>query len=292
MQTEPISEKSLVARWFTEPPYVGVLLIVAFLLGIGVAALTQRPESPGPQVVQVTPPAPPVDITPAPAAPAPSPDNPAPEVSVRPVPSEEPEEKPEPEKTEDDNPAAPEATEGARNDPGVAVNGSPAPPDQPGIEAPVPAPEAPAPVPQPDPEPEQPEFRPMEPPVRAQPLDPPARPRSTFRPPARETGEVTLYFDADSSTFDRRGRRLPLRVEVYVNGRKRLETNDPEKRSFNLGRLEEGEHEIEIIPYVGSLPARARREVIRLSPGKRARYRAVLSRENGVSRIGKFRERD
>jgi hypothetical protein len=301
MQTETGSEKGLIARWFTEPPYFGVLLVLAFFLGIGLAALTQRPQPSAPQVVQATPPPPPVSVTPGPSPQAsPAPEEPTPQVSVRAVPGTPPEKKPEADKPGDENAPASEVPSGAAGSkaPKIAVRTAPAPaPDQPGQDA-TPVPEPPVPSPEPVPVPAQPDFRPMEPPARPRPqpqpqrAEPPARPRPSFRPPARDTGDVSVFFDADSSTFDRRGNRLPLRVEVYVDGRKRLESDDPEKRSFNLGRLEEGEHEIEIVPYVGNLPSASRREVIRVSPGERARFKAVLRREDGASRIGKFRPRD
>jgi hypothetical protein len=85
---------------------------------------------------------------------------------------------------------------------------------------------------------------------------------------------------------------MPLRVEVYVDGQKRLTSDDPEKRTFNLGRIPEGEHDVEIVPYVGDLPSEARKERIRVFAGERNEYKAVLRRSDGTSRIGKFRGRD
>jgi hypothetical protein len=103
---------------------------------------------------------------------------------------------------------------------------------------------------------------------------------------------VSIFFDADSSTFDHHGNRMPLRVEVYVDGQKRLTSDDPEKRTFNLGRIAEGEHDVEIVPYVGDLPSEARKERIRVFAGERNDYKAVLKRSDGTSKIGKFRGRD
>jgi hypothetical protein len=102
---------------------------------------------------------------------------------------------------------------------------------------------------------------------------------------------MSIYFDADSSTFGGSGRRLPLRVEVYVDGQKVMEADDPEKRQFEIRRLPEGEHEVEIVPFVGGAPAEPRRRVVRIDPGQGSRYKAVLRREDGISRV-KFREQD
>ena len=77
-----------------------------------------------------------------------------------------------------------------------------------------------------------------------------------------------------------------------VDGRKHLETTDPEKREFDLGRLPAGEHEIEIIPYVGNLPAEARRKRVRVRARQQRELEAILQRDEGRSRVGKLREID
>lgn len=299
---EEYEKRTGVKEWFTRPPYLGAWVIVGFVLGIVLAAVGLRSkEAPqAPQVVVQAPsePAPPVTVTPAPAGPAPSTEEEAPQVQIRTLPgSNAPAE-------QRDDPAADGSTPGSPAEapkPGNAPGDGSTPfPNTSSLPS-VPEPDADAPSPIPEPErprieepvvPVVPEPRPVEPPpvVRE-----PRRPRETrvvpVPVPARETGRVSIYFDADSSTFDRRGERLPLRVEVYVNGERRLSSNDPEKREFNLGRLPEGNHEIEIVPYVGGLPAEPRRERIRVSSRQRNQFKAVLRRDEGASRVSKFRER-
>jgi hypothetical protein len=109
---------------------------------------------------------------------------------------------------------------------------------------------------------------------------------------AGPTGLMTVYFDADSSTFGADDRRLPLRVELYVDGVKRLDTDEPEKREFEIGQLAEGSHDIRIVPYVGDAPAEPRDAVVRILPGQANRYRAGLRKANGVSQVTKFRTKD
>lgn len=110
--------------------------------------------------------------------------------------------------------------------------------------------------------------------------------------PLRPSGSLSIYFDADSSTFGRHGRRLPLRVEVWVDGARRLASEDPEKEEFDLGRLPEGEHRIRIVPFVGNSPAEPREESVFIAPREPNRYKAVLRKEDGASRISKFKPRD
>lgn len=278
-----VEEVSPLQRWFTRPPYFGAWILAGFLLGAVIAAVVLRPraEAPASQVVQVpaTPPAgqPLVQVSPRET------EEPAPEVTVRSVPSA----------NAPANAPSPGSAPGNTPEPGMPPEGSePPPPTSEPLEVPEPEPPAPPTTPEmPEPEPEiVPPPREVEPPV--------ARPRRRIpraEPvpvPRRDTGRVSVFFDADSSTFDRRGRRLPLRVEVYVNGEKRLESTDPEKREFNLGRLPEGEHDIEIVPYVGNLPAETRRERVRVQARERNEFQAVLRREDGRSRVSKFRERD
>jgi hypothetical protein len=117
-------------------------------------------------------------------------------------------------------------------------------------------------------------------------------PRIVIPAPPRERGKMSIYFDADSTTYDRRGRRLPLRVEVYVNGVKQIESNDPEKREFQIDRLAAGTHDIEIVPYVDNLPAEPRRDRVRIRPHEDRKFKAVLRRSDGVARISKFQQRD
>jgi hypothetical protein len=188
----------------------------------------------------------------------------------------------------------PAANTPAANRPRIMVRTSPLPdavePSQPPA-----APEADKAAPAAPPVNSEPDVRPMEPAPRPRlrAVDPPPRPVAPPAPePVRETGRVSIFFDADSSTYDHHGNRMPLRVEVYVDGQKRLTSDDPEKKSFNLGRIAEGEHNVEIVPYVGDLPSEARKERIRVFAGERNEYKAVLRRSDGTSRIGKFRGRD
>ncbi len=120
------------------------------------------------------------------------------------------------------------------------------------------------------------------------PVQPTPRPRQADV----ASGGLRIYFDADSTTYDRSDRRLPLRVEIYVNGRRVVDDSDPEKREFNLGRLPAGEHELRIIPFVGNASSDARTERITIEAGRANRFAAVLHRSDGVASIRKFRDRD
>lgn len=144
----------------------------------------------------------------------------------------------------------------------------------------------------------------IEVPSRSQPVPPVAppppvraRPRARMGEPRREEvraprGRLSLYFDADSSTFNRSGERMPLAVEVWVNGVLKLRSGDPEKRDFDLGRLPAGWHEVEVVPHVGDLPAQPRRRSVRIEEDDNVSYRVVLRREDGMACISKFKELD
>jgi hypothetical protein len=100
-----------------------------------------------------------------------------------------------------------------------------------------------------------------------------------------------VYFDADSSTFGRDNERLPLRVEVFIDGVKQIESSDPEKRELELRGVPEGVHEIRIVPHVGDAAPEPRSEVVTVTPGGTRQFRAVLHRGHGVASVRKFRER-
>lgn len=273
--------------WFTRSPYPGVwglaaLFLLLFTMGL-LFARVRRAELPraasvrvvsAPSVAPAAPEQLPVvkirtlaarrenPARPAPSATGPLLDNRAPAPSVLPpvtAPAPPPGDLP-----ADRTPAPIPAERGPDADA----------PDEPGRDEPRTFPPAEEPRPAPAPR--------VEPPRRE-----PDRPA-----PRRETGRMSIYFDADSTTFDRRDERLPMRVEVYVDGVKRVDASDPEKRGFNVGQLSEGLHEIRIVPYVGGLPADPRREVVRIRRGEKSRFKAVLRRSDGMSRIGKFEERD
>ena len=108
----------------------------------------------------------------------------------------------------------------------------------------------------------------------------------------RDAGHLSLYFDADSSTYARHHERMPLRVEVFVDGAKRLDSSDPEKREFQVGQLPAGRHEVRIVPYVGDYPSEPFVGVVRVAPGEASTYKAVLRKAHDVSRISKFEPRD
>lgn len=103
---------------------------------------------------------------------------------------------------------------------------------------------------------------------------------------------MTIFFDADSSTYEHGHHRAPLRVEVLVDGVLQLQSNDPEKRTFQIARIPEGTHEVEVVPYVGDAPAESRRERVRITSGDENRYKIVLHRSDGVSKISKFKVDD
>lgn len=133
-----------------------------------------------------------------------------------------------------------------------------------------------------------------EPPVRTPEVTPPAPARQPERPvqrPRLPTGLLTIFFDADSSTFDGQKRRMPLRVEVWVDGSLKARSSDPEKRDLEIGLLPAGWHEVEVVPYVGKLPSQPRRRSVLIEPGTTTEYRAVLRREDGMGCVAKFRPR-
>jgi len=142
-------------------------------------------------------------------------------------------------------------------------------------------------------------------PVEASPVEPrrepppaeverPARPRVATRTvrPARPPGKFSIYFDADSSTFDRGKNRAPLRVEVYVDGRKVMDSDDPEKKEFELADLPEGVHDVSIVPHVGNAQPRTRRFRVEVEGNAETRVEAVLRRKDGEALISKLRARD
>jgi hypothetical protein len=136
---------------------------------------------------------------------------------------------------------------------------------------------------------------PVEPAVPAAPrveTPPVLRPTPAAAPRARESGLLMLYFDADSSTFAHHHERLPLRVVVFVDGKKRLDTSDPEKREFEVARLPAGRHQVRIVPYVADYPSEPLEAGVRVQPGEATTYKAVLRKSHDISRIGKFEPRD
>jgi outer membrane biosynthesis protein TonB len=288
--------------WFTQPPYLGPIAIGAFTVGFMGLALVASPSR---SVDQRASSERQVALAPAPEQPS-QPvasveigDRASPEVSVRTLdekanaPANAP---------LGDLPLAGNGPEGVVSGngplepvpstlPTVPEPGLPSPVDVPSPTStpePVPQPSVPAPEPPPVPAPR---FEPEPEPQRAPERIRVRRPRPVQVAPPRDTGRMTIYFDADSSTFDRGGDRLPLRVQVYVNGVKRLETDDPEKREFEIDNLPAGEHDIQIVPYVGNAPADPRREVVRIRPRRPNEFKAVLRRSDGASRISKFEER-
>jgi hypothetical protein len=278
--------------WFLEPPYPGAWTAAALALAVTGAALMAagaRNEAPA-EVTVVS--RPPTRSTSQPAPPKGSPEAQQrvaaerAEITIRSLPpkSVPPAAQPEPQPGVTlEQPAA-----------SVPPSSSPAPEQQAQVEPPLPpAPEPEVFRPPAEPEPPRMEAPRVEAP-RAEPAEParPRRPADLIIVPARRTGRVTVYFDADSSTFDDAGQRLPLRVEVYVNGELRLETDDPEKRNFDLGRLPEGRHEIRIVPFVGNAPGRPYRQTVRVHGEERNRFKAVMQRSQGSSRISKFEPRD
>jgi hypothetical protein len=306
-----------VTEWFTREPYPGVwacLAILVFILAFSIVASQPRQEAP--RMAAATPPAGQPDAPQAPAYTEPeirSVEPPrgdeTPRVTVREIPG------PEPGEPSEEAGAGTPAANAPPRDPAAnlpsqsaaAGNGPPAnrpaaarpsvQPDEPAT--PPEPPEAPAatrdsiPPPRPQPAPDTiivPTPTAPEPPA-PQPRPRIARPEPQRAPPRRvvvprrPTGNMRIYFDADSTTFGRAGRRLPLRVEVYVDGVKRLEDGDPEKREFDLGRLPEGQHEVEIVPFVGDAPTQPRRRTVYIEGGRESRYRAVLRRTDGVSQV-------
>lgn len=302
---EVLTSPTPIRDWFLRPPYPGTLLVVVLfgLLFLG-AMMMGRSQNAPPDPPQVA-------FSPAIVRPerqdAPPVVEEAPVVTIRPIPGKEP--KPPVAKPEVKTLPEPGTLGNAPTSlptdpmsqpvlpgrlPGVPdvlpspgdVPVEPAPAEQPRTTLP------PAEIPQPEParpEPVQPE------PPRAEAPRPRPRPRIPRTPPvriARPTGRMTVYFDADSSTFDRHDERMPLRVQVYVDGQKRLESDDPEKREFDLGDLPEGRHEVVVVPFVGRNQPEPRRFRVDIDAETDNRFKAVLRREEGTSRVSKFRPRD
>jgi len=286
--------------WFLRAPYPGALLVVVLmgLLFFGAMMIGRS---------QNTPPEPPqVAFSPAVVSPerqeTPQVAEEAPVVMIRPVPGKEPklpvvkpDVKTEPLPGQPVNAPLTLPTEPVTQPlPPGGLFGTPdvvpSPGELPVEPTPAETPRATTPpveIPQPEP------VRPD--PPREEPVRPRPRPRIAPAPPvriARPTGRLTVFFDADSTTFDRNDERLPLRVQVYVDGQKRLESNDPEKREFDLGDLPEGRHEVVVVPYVGRTQPEPRRFRVDIDPETDNRFKAVLRREEGTSRVSKFRPRD
>jgi hypothetical protein len=189
------------------------------------------------------------------------------------------------------SPAEPDQAPTNTAAPDSAVKEPETSPIGPGTAPVAPEPTAPLEVPVPPPAPaDVPRAEVETPPPAARPAPIP-EPRAE-RPAPRPTGKLSIYFDADSSTFDRRGRRAPLRVEVYVGGRKVMESSDPEKQEFDVAELPAGTHEVVIVPHVGRAEPRPRRLEVAVEPYAETRLRAVLHREEGEARISKVRPRD
>lgn len=306
---EVLETPTPVRDWFLRPPYPGSLLALALILLL-VAGSVVLGRSHG------TPPEPPeVAFSPALVAPqeqpaeAASPEpqaatEEAPVVTIRPVPGKEPKANvpgpelqpsalpgqvgnapltvpafPEVRPTQPGElPGTPELVPGPAETPA-----EPTPADTPRAETP------PVEIPKPEPAPARVEPARPEPPRVEAPR--PRRRRAPIRI-ARPTGRMTLFIDADSSTFDRHDERLPLRVQVFVDGQKRLESDDPEKREFDLGDLPEGEHEVVVVPFVGRNQPEPRRMRVAIGASAENRFKAVLHKGDGVARISKFHPRD
>lgn len=308
---EVLETPTPIRDWFLRPPYPGTLLtlVLVLLLVFGGVMLKHAPSTPPePPEVAFSPAVVPSQQTQEHQLPEQKAAEEAPVVTIRPVPGKvakpaipQPDAKSQPSLDQAGNmpldglslpstrPALPGALPGS---PDVPINPSevptePTPAETPRAETPpleVPEPARPEPV---RPEPVRPE------PPREE--APRPRPRRRVAPPVRVTrpmGRMTVFFDADSSTFDRHDERLPLRVQVYVDGQKRLESSDPEKREFDLGDLPEGQHEVVVVPYVGRNQPEPRRFRVDIGSEADNRFKAVLRREDGFSRISKFRPRD
>ena len=295
---DPLVKGDVWRRWFLVPPYPGWMLVsIGVLSFIVTVTLLAGPRSrpPAPERVVLAPPV-------RPTAPPVPPESlvEAPVVTIRPVP-----ERPSPPAnhpamvgtTMPGNgpatvPAAPQPQPGST--PGeielpplvLEPDVEAAPAGTPRVETPrgeLPRTETPV-TPAPPPTPVEP-TRPEAPRVE------PQRPRPQPRPrvPAYDTGKLAIFFDADSSTFGRHDERLPLRVQVFVDGEMRVDNADPEKREFDLGSLREGRHEVVLVPYVGRATPEPRRYRVDIDPDRTNRFKAVLRREDGVSTISKFR---
>lgn len=300
---EVLMSPTPIRDWFLRPPFPGTLLVVVLfgLLFVG-AMLIGRSRN--------TPPDPPqVAFSPVLAPPQRQEEPPvteeAPVVTIRPLPGKAP--KPpviKPELTTPPvpgqignaplaEPAAPATQPVLPGGLSGAPDAAPAPGDVPVEPTPAEAPRAETPPLEiPRPEPARPEPARPEPP-REEPVRP--RPRIARTPPVRivrPTGRLTVFFDADSSTFDRHDERLPLRVQVFVDGQKRLESDDPEKHEFDLGDLPEGRHEVVVVPFVGRNQPEPRRVRVDIDAETDNRFKAVLRREDGMARVSKFRPRD
>ncbi len=267
--------RALWAEWFARPPYPGLWLAAAVVLMFSLSLVLPRRLRAAPETVVYAPAPAPVPGSAEPRVPAPAAAPPVreatPSVTVRSLPA---------------RPAAPESEPSVPTPPAVSP-GPPAPLEpSAGVAAGIPSsrPEGSLPAGRPSPEPER-------------PVAPPAPPRESepgLAGPvvAPGAGALAIYFDADSTTFAANRERMPLRVEVYVDGEKRLDSTDPEKREFVIGPVPAGERDVRIVPYVGDAPAEPREKRVRVQPGQETPYRAVLRLEDGMSRVGKFRPRD
>lgn len=308
---EVLETPTPVRDWFLRPPYPGSLLALVLILLL-VAGSVVLGRSHG------TPPEPPeVAFSPALVTPqeqpaeAASPEPQAaaedePVVTIRPVPGKEPKANAPGTELQSSvqpgqasnapltGPAFPEVRPVQPSEVPGAPEIGPGPSEAPVESTPADTPRTETPpveLPKPEPAPARVE------PVRPEPSREEApRPRFRRRPApvrvARPTGRMTLFIDADSSTFDRHDERLPLRVQVYVDGQKRLESDDPEKREFDLGDLPEGEHEVVVVPFVGRNQPEPRRMRVEIGASAENRFKAVLHKEDGVARVSKFRPRD
>jgi hypothetical protein len=271
------------AREVLQRPPVLIGIAAAFVLLIGMIAFAlgrRQPQPVQPQIASSATPAVVQKSNPAPQPPSPSEEVPA--VTIRSLPPRSP------------------AVNAPLNAPGTVTV-------TPGVDAPATTPITPGMEPTPPDAPfsgieVNPETEPVQvprvetPPAQPEPApEPEVRPRPRPRPSpsiARATGRLNLYFDADSSTFNRGERRAPLRVEVYIDGQKVLEDSDPEKREFEITDIPEGDHEITIVPHIGGAQSRPRRMRVNIDANSRSRFGAVLRREDGEARISKFRPRD
>jgi hypothetical protein len=270
-------------------------MLAAVLLGVAGAAL-YSPARPHlePQRVALAPSPAPSSVEDAPRR-EPAPED-APVVIIRPLPERAPPKPGQPASVENRLPPSATPTPGAL--PETAPSTPATEPTAPESAAPEVGSET-TPAPQVDALPvERPRVEaPSSEPARTEPA--PAGPelrrrvRRTVRAvPPRPSGRLSIYFDADSSTFDRGKNRAPLRVEVYVGGRKVMETDDPEKREFEVAELPEGIHEVSIVPHVGDAQPRPRRFRVEVDGNAETRVAAVLRRRDGEALVGKLRARD
>jgi hypothetical protein len=295
--------------WFTVPPYPGWLLLgvllVSFAVTVALLAGPRLRPAPSTQVAVA-----PLAATPpvvAPSEPAEASQE-APVVMIRPMPERlkppvAPANQPAPSLGHDPSLQPGVVPPSPQTQPSGTAPAEPGIPPflaEPGVQAApveiprVETPRVEAPQPTIPPAPAVESARPEPPRVEAPRVEPP-RPRPRVPPvqiPAYDTGRLTIFFDADSSTFDRNDERLPLRVQVFVDGQMRVDDDDPEKREFDLGRLREGRHEVVVVPYVGRAKPEPRRFRVEVEADRNNRFKAVLRREEGSSLVAKFRPAD